>query len=189
MRIRQFSLGAAVLALAACGPSISVTNDRDASIPIPSGATYAFTMGANVGEQVDPLVQNDIVHQRIQQSINNQLTAKGFKRVDNEAQADFIVRYFLAIKKKTEYQTTSTGVGVSGYPGYGYGYGWGMSGGTSTTTPIEVREGGFVVDLLQKGGKLAWRGMATGEAQYKAPTQERVDKLVTKVMETLKSGV
>ena len=97
MRIRQFSLGAAVLALAACGPSIDITSDRDANIAIPANATYAFTSGANVGEQVDPTVQNDIVHQRIQQSIINQLQAKGFKRVDNEAQADASTKYTEAL--------------------------------------------------------------------------------------------
>jgi hypothetical protein len=168
--------------LAACGPSISY--DRDATIPIPTGATYVLASGANVGEERDAALQSQIVHQRIQNSIHAQMAAKGFKLAASEAAADFKVRYAIGVKTEVSYQTTSMG----GYGGW-YGYGWGYGGGSSSTYPVESKTGGAAIDLVTtKGDRLAWRGMIKGSAGEKAPSQEKVDSRVTEIMKSLVPG-
>jgi hypothetical protein len=176
-----------VLAYAACA-STSVTSDRDSTIPIPKAAKVAFVGGTDA-TGIDPAVRNDIVHRRIQTAIKNELTAKGFQLVENEADADFLVRYFVGMHQSTEYVSTTTG--YTG--GWGYGYGWGWGGGvgmaTTTTTPYTVRDAKFVVDLVTaKDEKLAWRGELTGEAPDHPPSQEEVDGGVGRTMQSLKPG-
>ncbi|MDH5315991.1 MAG: DUF4136 domain-containing protein [Gemmatimonadota bacterium] len=170
------------LAAAACGPSYSA--DRDSSIPVPAGATYALIGGANVGEERDPNLQSGIVHQRIQNAIKSEMAAKGFKEAP-EATADFHVRYFIGIKTSTVYNTTTTGVGYRGP----YGYGWGWGGGMTTTYPTEVSEGGGVIDLVQRTtGKTAYRATYKGDTPNSPPNQEKVDNTVRTMLKDLKPG-
>ena len=123
-------IGAAAAAAAwcwppGCGPTIS--SDRDESLPIPAGATYVWHGGADVSQQqIDPTIQNDIVHQRIQNAIDAQMKAKGFVETTDSATAYFALRYFLALQQSTQLVTTTTGVGWGG--GWGYGWGWGWLG-------------------------------------------------------------
>ena len=136
----------------------------------PAGATYVWHGAADLSQsQVDPNIQNDIVHQRIQNAINAQMKAKGFVLTTDSAAAYFAVRYYMALQKSTELVTTTTGVGYGGgyYGGYGYGWGWGgYGGGISTTTPVTSTDGGVVIDLLQNSsGKLVWRGQVTGQVR------------------------
>jgi len=173
-----------VLAYAACA-STSVTSDRDSTIPIPEAAKVTFVGGTDA-TGVDPAVRNDIVHQRIHSAIIKELQAKGFQVVDDEASADFLVRYFVGVKQSTEYVSTTTG--MTGGWGYGYGWGWGGGYATTTTTPVTVRDAKFVVDLVTaKDNRLVWRGELSGEAPDHPPTQEEVDGGVGRTMQSLKA--
>jgi uncharacterized protein DUF4136 len=187
--IRGAACAALVVLAAGCGPTIS--SDRDQSLPIPAGATYVWHGGGDVSQQqVDPNIQNDIVHQRIQSAINAQMKAKGFVLTTDSAAAYFAVRYYMALQQSTQLVTTTTGVGYGGgyYGGYGYGWGWGgYGGGISTTTPVTSTDGGVVIDLLQnKDGKLVWRGQIKGQVGDKAPSEQRVNQVTAEVMASLK---
>jgi hypothetical protein len=191
MRFRLFATAAGLATIAACGPSIS--SDRDSTIPIPAGATVEFEGGSVEGpQQVDPAIQNSIVHRRIQLAIVAQLQKKGYKIVDSNQVATFRVRYFVGIKKNTEYVTTTTGV-VSPYYGpwgYGYGYGWGpgwgYGGGITTTQAVNTTDASFVVDLVQeKSGNTAWRGIWQGSPGPKAPTEDQINTTMAKIFATL----
>jgi hypothetical protein len=187
--VRGAAWAALVVLAAGCGPTI--TSDRDQSVPIPQGATYIWHGGADLSQQqVDPNIQNDIVHQRIQNAINAQLKAKGFVQTTDSATAYFAVRYYIALQKSTQLVTTTTGVGYGGYYG-GYGYGWGYGGyggGISTTTPVTSTDGGVVIDLLQNStGKLVWRGQVTGQVGDHAPSEQRVNQVTAEVMASLKA--
>lgn len=166
------------VALAACGPSIQF--DRDDSVPIPAGATYAYPPEEDRGTEVDPTTSNTIVQGRIQRAIDAQLAKKGYKRVNDVAQAEFIVRYFWNVRKETELVTTTTPV-MDPYMGwgwgYGYGWGWGYGGGFATTTaPVTITEGTFILDLVDKDAKkLAWRVTWVGEPRGRAPTQDELN--------------
>jgi hypothetical protein len=190
---RLLATAAGILAIAACGPTIS--SDRDSTIPIPAGATVEFEGGTVEGpQQVDPAVQNNIVHRRIQLAIVQQLQEKGYKMVDSTENATFRVRYFVGIKKNTEYVTTTTGVAAPYYSpwGYGYGYGWGYGGygwggvGVTTTQPVTTTDASFVVDLMdEKTGNTAWRGIWQGSPGPKAPTEDQINTTMAKIFKTL----
>ena len=198
-RFRRLAAAVGLLAAVGCSPP-SITSDRDASIPIPSGATVAFHGSTSEGTtQVDPGVSNDIVHSRIKQAILTQLRIKGYTVVDSSQASTFNVRYYVGVKQSTGYQTTTTGVGYAGSPYYGgyggygyggYGYGWGGYGGyggmTTTTTPYTTTNVSFVVDLAEaSSGKTAWRGIYQGEAQSSAPSDSRLNSLATSIFSTL----
>ena len=105
------------------------------------------------------------------------MAAKGYKKVSNDADAKFYVRYYLGTQTQTSYMTTSMGAG----PGYGWGWGGGM--GVSTTQPIETTQGNVIVDLVQMGtNTLVWRGTMTGDLSNKAPTQQQINNSAAKVM-------
>ncbi len=186
--IGHFFAVTALAGVAACGPSIS--SDSDPTIPVPKGATVAFVGGRSEGGQnLDPAVQNDIVHRRIQTAIMQQLTDKGFRVVENPEEADFVVRYFVGVQKNTEYVTTTTGVAGpawGGYGwGYGYGWGWGWGGGVTTTQPVTTTDASFVVDLVQRTtGRTAWRGIWQGTPGKQAPSQEQVNAAATKIFKS-----
>lgn len=187
---RRLLAWAAVSALAAgCGgPTIS--SDHDPNIPVPVGATYAFLGGTQTSSgpepEVDPAVKNEFVHQRIQNAIRDQLKAKGFKPTDDSASAKFLVRYYLDLKTNTSYVTTSTG-GMGYGPYYGWGWGYGYGGGITTTRPVQFKEGGLLIDLVDRAsGKLAWRGTIEGEMPDHAPSQDEVSRAVGEVMASLK---
>lgn len=199
----------AVALLAACGPRI--TYDVDRSVVIPQAAKVAFLGGASEGSgRVDPNVQNDIVHRRVQNAIVQQLKAKGYRVVDSIAGPDFIVRYFAGIHQNTQLVTTTTGMGMGGMgmgpgwggwgwgPGWGWGWGmgpgmgWGMGGmgmGVSTTTPVTTTEVQFVVDLVKyPTGQMAWRGIWQGDPGNRAPSQEKIDAAMQRIFRGLPSA-
>ena len=191
MHFRLLATAAGIATIAACGPSIS--SDRDSTIPIPAGATVEFEGGSVEGpQQVDPAVQNNIVHRRIQLAIVSQLQQKGYKVVDSTQEATFRARYFVGIKQNTEYVTTTTGVASPYYGpwGYGYGYGWGpgwgYGGGITTTQAVNTTDASFVVDLVEeKSGNTAWRGIWQGSPGPKAPTEDQINTTMAKIFATL----
>jgi hypothetical protein len=175
----------AAVALAACGPSIQF--DRDDSVPIPAGATFTYPPEDHSNDpQLDPTQSNTIVQGRIQRAIDAELTKKGYKRVFDFDQAEFVVRYFWSVRRDTQLMTQTVpmggmmmgpGMGMGMGPGMGMGWGWGWGGGFATTTvPVSVTEGTFLLDLIDKDTrKLAWRATWVGEPKGRAPTQAELN--------------
>jgi hypothetical protein len=178
MRTRRSLLTAAALVVAACGPSIQF--DRDPTVPIPAGATYAYPPDEVNPDQTDPTTTNTIVQGRIQSAVDRQLLKKGYKRVYDIEQADFVVRYFWRVQNSTQLTTTTTPMMAPmgmGWGGMGWGMGWGWGGGFATTTmPVTVSEGTFILDLVSVNTrKLAWRATWQGEPKGRAPTQSELN--------------
>jgi hypothetical protein len=185
MLTRRSFATVAALAVAACGPSIQF--DRDDTVPIPVGATYAYPPEDHSEENpADPSQTNTIVQTRIQKAVDGELARKGYKRVYDVEQAEFVVRYFWNVAKSTQMVTTTTPVvdPYMGYGwGYGYGWGWGYTGYATTTMPVTVSEGTFVLDLVDKDTrKLAWRATWQGEPKGRAPTQEELNEGAANLM-------
>ena len=185
MLTRRSLAALAAVALAACGPSIQF--DRDDTVPIPAGATYAYPPEEHPGTEVDPTTANTIVQGRIQRAIDAQMAKKGYKKVGDLDQAEFVVRYFWNVRQNTQMVTQTVpmggpmmmgpGMGMPMGWGMGYGWGWGWGGGFATTTvPMTVSEGTFILDLVDKDTrKLAWRATWQGEPKGRAPTQAELN--------------
>jgi len=179
----------ALLALAACGPSITVT--RDATVPMPGAATYVWGPAPEGVPNSEGIVaQSPVIHQRVKTAINNELQAKGYRMTDS-ATAAFVVRFAVGSKvsqtQVNQQAATATGIvssnvcgGASCWTGWDYGY----TG--SQVTDVQERESGVVVDLVDlKTSTLAWRGIYKNEATGKVPTQEAVQKAAQKLFAKL----
>jgi len=182
--------GVAALTIGCGGPTLNV--DRDYTIPIPQSPTYAWAGQQDVQGATDPTINNSIIHDRIRRAVDRNLGKKGYREVPGVESADFFVRYYLGVKKSTSYVTTTTTTAVGGYYGgwYGWGYGWGYAPaagvGYTTTTPVENREGGFYMELVErKTGKVAWHALYQNEAPAKAPSQEHINESADEILQTL----
>jgi hypothetical protein len=181
-KITQFGAAFGLFTLVACGPSF--TSDRDPTIPIPAAATWTWAGGAPDAAANDQAGASDITHRRIQMAMESEMGEKGYRKVNDPAEANFLLRYGLALKTSTEYQTTSVGVPVGGY-GWGWGYGYGGVS-SSTTRPVEIREGAFRVELRSRAtNQTAWWGMIQDVIGNSAPTEEAVKRVVKATMKEM----
>ncbi len=88
---------------------------------------------------------------RVQEAIAADLEAKGFRRVENKEEADFLVGFSVDGQHRTDVFS------VGG--GYGYGY-WG--GGTGSVVTQHYVQGTLVIDVAdRKTGQIVWHGWGT----------------------------
>jgi len=147
-----------LLSVTGCS-SLKVVVDRDSTIPIPPGSTWAW--GPEPPErrpdELDPRVNNTIIHGRVKRSVEAVLTQKGFRQVNDPQTADFLVYYRIGVRDTRQIITQTTPVG----PFWG-GWGWGYYGPPPMVTSREVSytEGSLMIDLVQRStGKLAFRAI------------------------------
>jgi len=172
---RLFLTIATVISLSACSP---VAYNRDEAVKIPPQATVAFAGGKwEKLENQDPSVDDDSVHLRIQSAITNQLQANGFTLTKSENTADFLVRYFIGLRREPTPAVPASGNLSRVTPAARPGWGWGWSGNTVTSiTPQDFSTDSLVVELVERStGQLAWRAVWRGEAGMQAPTQAEMD--------------
>jgi hypothetical protein len=143
--------------------------------------TYNFASGTNFTKyktykwvKIDGAeYPNQILDEQIKQSIDSQLSAKGFTKTDGE-NADFLAAYQVSIKQQQQWNA------------YGSGMGWRMGGGMATVTSSTLQVGTLAFDAYDPAAKqLFWRGSATKTLNPpKDPTkrQKNLDKAVAKLL-------
>jgi hypothetical protein len=137
-----------------------VTTDYDHNADFTQYKTYAWIPSAKPAK--DPLW-----HQRIMEDIDRQLAAKGFKKVEGEA--DLYVTYEGGLKENTSL--------------HGFGTGGRWVGGSFSVNKVTKLEGTLIVGLFAGSARqLVWRGIATETASDKpekniAKLQKTVEKL------------
>lgn len=147
-----------MLSMAGCS-SLKVVVDRDSTIPIPPGSTWAWgpEPPEKRPEELDPRVNNSIIHGRVKRSVEAVLAQKGFRQVDDDKSADFLVYYRVGVRESRQMVTQSTPVA----PMWG-GWGWGFYGPPPIITSREITytEGALWIDIIQRStGKLAFRAI------------------------------
>jgi uncharacterized protein DUF4136 len=135
IRVLGVSLGVAGAALAAaCAPSIR--SERDANIPVPQGATWAWA-GSGSAPSRDTSARNryipgrytyavmdPIVRQRFVRATDAAMLARGFHRLEDTSQADFLLS--LSFEPEQAYASRYAAAPAFGAAWYG-GWGWGYS--------------------------------------------------------------
>ena len=189
--LSRLALATITLGVLACGPD--VVSDRDNTIPVPIGSTYAW---GGIGEkklpgEIDLPSENGIVAARVERAIDHQMQAKGWKKVDS-AEASFLIHYHVGIRSEaqtvTDIAPPPVAMNCGIYSCYGGGYTWGYWGPpeVSTTRDVVYREGALMIDLEEaKSKKLAWRGVWKQQATGREPTEERVNEVVGQTMKGL----
>ncbi len=112
-------------------------------------------------EEKGPVVRNTLVEDRVHESVDNQLSAKGFKKAEID-KVDFFVNYHYLIRALTssEKDRISAGFGLGSSIGSDNTFGSlgvGIPLGVRTDYEIET----LVIDIIDStNGKLIWRGYA-----------------------------
>ncbi len=169
MRIR-FCLALVLTTLiSATAYAQKVSIDFDKNVNFSQYKTYSWAEGTPA--------PNPLTHQRIIAGIDQQLAAKGWQKVDSNA--DVVVIYSAALTTKTQINTFE-----SGGPWGGYRWGWGgYGGGSSTTTVQQIPVGQLIVDMADvKNKDFIWRGTASDTLSDKPEkNQTKLAKALTKM--------
>lgn len=150
--------------LSACGPDLLY--HRDASVTIPPGATWTWSIpdGDGLAPHDGALTPPDSIARIIASAIENELTSAGFPRAYGDS-AQFVVHYHVG--RRTVVDTLpprddpSSMAGGIRQPGSWGGYGRPEDLEDRTIT---WDEGMLIVDVLPRDRRtVAWRGAIVGE--------------------------
>jgi hypothetical protein len=146
--------------------------------------TYAWFKLASPPDKAKPPTEaNTILTRRIRWAIDGELANKGFEKAE-VGDADFLVTYSLVLNSRMVMYHTGWSVPIGGW-GWGWGgWGWGVgwSGGRSSLETYT--EGTIAVDVLDtKTRTLVWRGIIENAFRKPNPDDDKIRKLVMRVME------
>jgi Domain of unknown function (DUF4136) len=210
VRSRTLLLGVlaafAGLALAGCDDRVAI--DRDSSIPIRRGMTWAwrpagaepvshrrvvsrdaigrspYDRGPSYERNAD--WDNDIVKNRLARAFERNLSERGLVQVSDPGSADFLVDYQFAVARRRERVATpvySSGL-VCGYYGCWNGF-WGPPGVVVHT--VHYREGTIVFDLVDHNlNRLAYRAVRENVVTRKSFTDDELNEGVKHLLKGLK---
>ncbi|MCU0635955.1 MAG: DUF4136 domain-containing protein [Gemmatimonadaceae bacterium] len=168
----------ALCTLVACGPSIRIT--RPADPPIPAAARYAWGRadGPSTPGERDPRAENPELRAFIERAIDQELRAKGFVRTAPES-AQFLVHYHLGIRTVVDTVRQRSGeCGATPCTPFVWGH-WGRPE-VAPGREVEYQDGSLMIDVMDRAsGRLAWRGLAEGDASPSRTSAER-ERRVTK---------
>jgi Domain of unknown function (DUF4136) len=205
-----FAIGALACAvlLGGCDEYVHVTRDRDAHIP--RHATWAWRPASEEGSRRGsrPVISrdeitrgetvtrennadNDALRGKLKSAVERNLAEKGFKEIDYADDADFLVDFHIAVRRRN---MTVERVYPGAYPGlvcgpFGCYSGWGYGPAAVGYENIRFREGTVVVDVVQSpANHLIYR--AVGEKPVRRDTfsfsQDEVNGLVHHLLKDLK---
>jgi hypothetical protein len=145
---RLFAVAALCLLSSAAAFAQKINVDWDRQADFSKFHTYAW--------QKSPHPATGLWDQRVIDGVDQQLSAKGFTKVD--ANPDLWVVYSNSISDQK--QVVGTGYGMG--PGWGWGRGWGGGIGTVEYNTYITKQGTLVVELADANNhQLMWRGAAT----------------------------
>ncbi len=193
-RLNVASLSCLLLwTLAGCAV-IQVETDYDPAADFSGLRTYAWAP-LPPKEVRDPRKDTSFLDARIRHAVDTQLTGKGFRQVDSEAdddrgdgdEADLIVTYQTSVETKTDVDTVERyetfGGPLGGRrrgPGRRHGHfarPWIGYVETETRT-YEYEEGSFILDLVNpKTQRLLWRGWARAVIERGSSPEKRTERI------------
>jgi hypothetical protein len=173
------SVFVALIALAGCGSSVSVTTDYDKEADFGKLKSFAWMAVPNtaVGDVKAAMERNSLLDKRIKQYVGKELETKGYEM--NEAAPDFVMMYHVGIDDK---------VNVTDW---GYGYPSPYWGGRNVSV-YQYTQGTLILDIIDPVAKqLIWRGEAQGTVDANATPEDREYRLgnaIAKLLESFPPG-
>jgi Domain of unknown function (DUF4136) len=164
MKTVRVAVGLIVFLMVCAIGLASVSVDWDKGANFAAYRTYTWGKGTPA--------KNPLWNQRIMDGVDNQLSAKGFARVDADASPDLIVVYHAAVGVQTEVNTMGTG-----------GWGWRWGGGTATTMIEKIPTGQLSIDIGDaKTKKLLWLGTSSDTlSDNPEKNQKKLDNALEKM--------
>ena len=156
-----------VLLLTGCS-SVTVRRDFDRSMNFSTLKRYAW-QHADQPATGNPRIDNDLIDDRVRTAVEQSLEAKGYLPAGN-AEADFLVAYFMEYKQRIGGSTISFGIGGGSYNRYSsVGY---------NTLISDYDEGHLTIDMIRpENGKNFWRGVGI-RAAYDSADPEKTTKII-----------
>ncbi len=155
-----------------CGSSLSVKTQRDSSIALRPGVTWAWnpTPAQRLLEEADPFVDDPVIHIRLQDAVETVMGSKGFLRVEPAA-AEVLVNYRVGLISEREWREVFLkGLDIR-HPG---------------ERPMDHMKGFLLIDLLERStGKLAFRSWAVGNVTRWDTSDFASYATVTRLLEDL----
>ena len=173
------------LLAAACSTAPRVSTDFNDGYDFARAHTFAIVEPALVSQSL-PEASNDILHNRIDSAIRAALSARGFRVVDEPAQADMLVSFLVTTENKTRVREYNMG--------YGYAGCWrcGPWIGGNTIDVDQYTEGTLFIDFIDpKSKQLQWRGEVSKRLSKTRSMEERkriIDEIVTSIVAQFPPG-
>jgi hypothetical protein len=182
------ALAIVALLMATGCSSLKVNVFRDPAITIPPGSTWTWAQEPEPKrpEELDPRVNNSIIHGRVKQAMERVLAQKGYRQTDPNS-ADFLVAYRVGVKDSRQVVTQAVPVGPTYWGGWGWGWGYYGPPPMVTSREITYTEGALMIDMTQRStGKLAFRAIGQDQDVTGADgSEEEIQKTVTKLLQDL----
>ena len=180
MNIRLIYFCLVIFLLSSCAgnkPSV----DYDTTVDFGTFKTYAWSDKADE-PTTKSKADSPLVHQRVHESIDENLQAKGLQSVDT-SQADLLVSYHLSVAV-TGRTSSSVSFGVGSFGSH-------SSVGLSVGVPVggrNIEEGTLVIDMTNaKTNSLVWQGAASRQLS-RSPTPEKTKAAVDEVVNEILAG-
>jgi hypothetical protein len=158
-----------VVAWTACA-SVRVSVDYDPNEDFSTYRTFTWFPRPRPATG-DYRVDNPLLDQRVRAAVEQTLTARGYRKLEDRA-PDFYVNYHLQIDEKIDVRTVNRG----------YVDRWGYYVGWPETQVTQYDEGSLVIDIADARDKqLAWRGIGVGRVRSR-PTPEETTRDVQEVV-------
>jgi hypothetical protein len=171
MRKPNRVLSVALLSVVAAGCASSFRTDWDADADFDSYGSFAL-FDRPQRPRARQREESPLVARRIERALSEQLSARGYDSAPARS-SELLVTYHTAVRERVHVSQV----------GYGYPrrwhYGWGWGG----TRVHHYREGSLIVDVIDASDReLVWRGVAEGVFTKPNPSDEKVAKVVAKLL-------
>jgi hypothetical protein len=168
-----FCLG---LFVSACS-TVDVSADWDPQEPFSRLRTWAWAPFRAATSEADARLRSDLLHRRIQSSVETTLADQGYTKVPEGTQPDFYVAYHVGVNQAIDTRTMYDSYAVGPYRGA-----WAVP-----QTYVDVYEvGTLLLDVIDtKRNQLVWRGTAKARIQNltdPVEREKRIDEAVRKVL-------
>ena len=159
----------AALTMAACG-GIQVRTDHRPETDFSAPKTYSWNADPKL-LSLYPLIRSEELDGYIRGLVDRELATKGYRKADNE-KADFVLRYWASVERKTG------STEVRERPSYLGSDGLYFSVSTVREYNFDVKEGSLLIDMLRPGTDVvAWRGVVEAAVKADEPKEARRKKI------------
>lgn len=170
--VRFVVMGLAALAVIGCSTT-KIRTDFDPRASFRELRTYRWVDQA-VRTVRHPALNSPLVGARIQNAVDGQLAARGYRRVDADI-PDFKIAYYIIADEKVDLYSEDR---YYGYGGRYYHHGFPGPYIESTTYADPFLEGTLVLDVIDPASnEVIWRGWATKNLD-EDPKPQEVDRYV-----------
>jgi hypothetical protein len=156
--------------------TIPVAVDFDTGTDFATFQTYAW-LPNDADMRTNPRLHNDLLDARVRRSMDAALQSRGFRKVE-EAEADFLVTYYLGVESRIDVRTVHSTFSYSRR-------GWGGTMGTDTRVR-QYDRGTMLIDVLHPGERrLVWRGSASSRVTQTNDLdrrQRQIDQAVESIL-------